>query len=406
MHAVLVFPDISKYVDRIRMFAELSTLTDSFHLLTRPSYDPAAFTGRWGAIEVHHLDRTGRTAFQRAALRLSLDIVRSLGPGNSGIVIHDIIVGRLAIPYSLRPYLKRTHNVKNITSLYADNLGFVFDTLLRPANIPHQMCSSYWFYLRLYAFRLLTECASCWASDIIICNSPSVPERLYRHYGVGDKAVVLPTEIDTSCYSTDESYSRASVGLPDDKPVLLFVGDVRLIKGIYPLLESLRILRAQSLEFLAVFVGDVLPQDRAMIMDTVERYELQHSVSFRGSRPFAELLAHYATADVLLCPSLSEGSPRVVKEALLSGCPVISTDLPTIKQLDPTGQIIIQVPVNDASALARAVQAVLDNASQARLRADQGRRLVIQRHSLQAVASQHFRVYQSFFQSVERSRAS
>src|SRR5690606_7175785 len=55
------------------------------------------------------------------------------------------------------------------------------------------------------------------------------------------------------------------------------------------------------------------------------RDELRAALDLRGAVPRAEIMDHYAWADLFLLPSVCEGSATVVYEALAAGLPVITT---------------------------------------------------------------------------------
>ena len=82
-------------------------------------------------------------------------------------------------------------------------------------------------------------------------------------------------------------------------------------------------------------------------------------VSFLGALPHAEVALWMNVADVLCLTSRSEGMPNVVLEALVSGLPVVATDVGGCGEL-LEGETAAKVcPVGDAAEVARGIGAVL-----------------------------------------------
>lgn len=74
--------------------------------------------------------------------------------------------------------------------------------------------------------------------------------------------------------------------------------------------------------------------------------------------PHEEMYRYYNAADVLLLPSLREGSPNTVKEAMACNVPVVSTDVGDVNQrLGPVANSFV---VEDEKSLTAAIHSVLD----------------------------------------------
>jgi teichuronic acid biosynthesis glycosyltransferase TuaC len=136
---------------------------------------------------------------------------------------------------------------------------------------------------------------------------------------------------------------------------LLFVGRVGRAKGVDLLLEAVAKQRHRDVRVRLVGpeVGDL------DVLSTAARLGLAGRVELLGERPHAELPALYATSSCLVLPSRSEGLPCVLVEALLTGRPVVATDVGGVSELvdDTVGRL---VPAGDAFQLAAALDQVVD----------------------------------------------
>lgn len=156
---------------------------------------------------------------------------------------------------------------------------------------------------------------------------------------------------------------RAALGTPDDAVVVVMIGRLVAEKGYPELFEAMRGNGA-----ILWVVGERLKSDHASgIATAIEAVErdpaLGPRVRFLGYRQdVPDLLA---AADIFTLPSHREGMPRSIIEAMVSGLPVVATDIRGAREEVVTGETGYLVPVRDASALAIAL---------ARLAADPGLR--------------------------------
>jgi glycosyltransferase involved in cell wall biosynthesis len=85
-------------------------------------------------------------------------------------------------------------------------------------------------------------------------------------------------------------------------------------------------------------------------------------VNFRGYLTGESLLSAYREADIFILPSLAEGFPRVIYEAMSQGLPVIATNLPSISSVIENGVSGLLVPPRNPDLLARAIERLVIDA--------------------------------------------
>lgn len=136
----------------------------------------------------------------------------------------------------------------------------------------------------------------------------------------GVNAVHLPLGSDhraLAALAMPRAEARASLGLPGDRIVVLFVGNLLRAKGVRELADAIVALGER---FLGVFVGD--GPERGY-RGTDPRHPA--CLEYRGARPHEEIARYMSAADVLVLPSHSEGLPTVLVEAGSLGLPVIAS---------------------------------------------------------------------------------
>ena len=112
--------------------------------------------------------------------------------------------------------------------------------------------------------------------------------------------------------------------LPDDRPLLLFIGRFIQTKGLLDVIVASGLLRDDGQEFLLLCVGDGPARSEAEAR--VQHLNLQGHVRFFGYIPEEETAGFYVNSDVLLLPTYhSEGFPMVIFNAAAAELPIITT---------------------------------------------------------------------------------
>ncbi|HXK16292.1 MAG TPA: glycosyltransferase, partial [Polyangiaceae bacterium] len=180
---------------------------------------------------------------------------------------------------------------------------------------------------------------------------------------------------------------RAELGIPEQAWVVGSVGRLApekhqslLIDALAPMLEPRRHL---------VLVGD--GPERAPLQARAQATLRPELIHFTGTR--SDVTALLSALDVFALTSDSEGLPLVLLEAMAMGLPIVSTSvggIPDIIEHDRTGFLVEPDNKNELTRrliwLATRPQLALDAASA-------GRRLVVERHSVERMADDYERLY-------------
>lgn len=154
------------------------------------------------------------------------------------------------------------------------------------------------------------------------------------------KVILTGVDIDRfrpAATADEKCQLRQKLGLPVDKPILLFVGGATARKGVDFLLDAWEeLMRKHQMESVLVLVGGdanrpgVSDQDRAEYRSFAECFagrvrELSKTWDLRALDHKANVEEFYRAADVFAFCSHQEGLPNSVLEAMASGLPVVST---------------------------------------------------------------------------------
>jgi glycosyltransferase involved in cell wall biosynthesis len=138
-----------------------------------------------------------------------------------------------------------------------------------------------------------------------------------------------------------------------DATDLLFIGELRALKGIDVLIDAIALVAREWPSVTATIVGD--GPDRAALEAKVKTLKLGDAVRFVGAMPAR---AAFALGQVLVVPSRAESLPYIVLEAAAAGVPMIATSVGGIPEIfGPDASNL--VAAGDAVALARAITAAL-----------------------------------------------
>lgn len=161
-------------------------------------------------------------------------------------------------------------------------------------------------------------------------------------------------------------------------PVLLTVARLTEQKGHRYLIEALPGLLSEWPTLVCLFVGE--GECRESLRALARTRGVEQSCRFAGSRD--EVIDWYAAADVVVLPSLSEGFPFVVLEALAMSRPVVATHVNGVPEIIEEGKTGLLVPPRDSGALEDAIRRVLRDPAWAAKMGKAGRARVAARHTV------------------------
>jgi glycosyltransferase involved in cell wall biosynthesis len=139
-----------------------------------------------------------------------------------------------------------------------------------------------------------------------------------------------------------------------DATDLVFMGELRLLKGVDVLIEAVARLHRQGRKVTATLVGSGASEQA--LKAQVESLGLTGAIRFRAAMPARQALA---LGRVMTVPSRAESLPYVVLETAAAGMPLIATNVGGISEIyGPQADALI--PADDVPALAEAIVRTLD----------------------------------------------
>lgn len=165
---------------------------------------------------------------------------------------------------------------------------------------------------------------------------------------------VIPNGVDVRRFAAGQER------IPDKPVRILFVSRLIRRKGLQFLIDAVPLIRQHtSTPFVIKVIGD--GPDKELFLQQIEARGVRQYFKFIGYVDHDKLPEYYFDADIFVLPSLAEGMPNVVLEAMGSGLPVVATNVPGSEELVRNGENGFLVPARDTDALAQALIPLINN---------------------------------------------
>ena len=271
-HAIVCTPEYPGYVDNC-----------TYEVLRYPSINTEKLVGYRAGVPVD-LDYIGRLYDKK------IDIIHSHCP------IASTVLGRLSRDAIRKPLVMTYHTKFDIDIKRAIDAKIIQDMAINAivSNIE--------------------------SVDDVWCVSRGAGENL-KSLGYKGDYIVMPNGVDFAKGKSkpeDIEAVKEEYGLPNDRPIFLFVGRMLWYKGIRITLDALKVLKSHNQPFKMLFVGDGMEIDE--IKQYCQELDLTDECIFVGAvSDRNKLKAIFSACDLFLFPSTFDTNGIVVREAASSG---------------------------------------------------------------------------------------
>jgi glycosyltransferase involved in cell wall biosynthesis len=202
----------------------------------------------------------------------------------------------------------------------------------------------------------------------VVVVSPAQRDEVASLKVPAERLFYIPNAIDVSALPSAHECEKIlqEVGGYFSSSIIGYVGRLSIEKGVTYLIDALAMLKVKQAEVHLLIVGE--GKQRAKLQAQVESLGLRQAVKFLGERGDARQII--GALDLLVLPSLTEGLPNVVLEAFAYKTPVVATAVGGVPELVKDGETGWLVPPRDPHALAQAILDALSNPEEARRRAE------------------------------------
>jgi glycosyltransferase involved in cell wall biosynthesis len=239
------------------------------------------------------------------------------------------------------------------------------------------------------------------ATDAIVTVSRAVAEQMDLPK-LGCKITTIYNGVGVSTADRSRTETRQTLGISPDRVVGTLAARIDGLKGHDTLLRALVRLKTAAVPVTFLIAGDgaertpieLLAHELGVNADNVR------FLGFRNDIP--DLLA---ASDLFTLPSLTEGLPLSVLEAMSHCLPIVATRVGGIPELVTHGTDGLLVPANDDAALAEAMADLINNPEKRHAFGEAGRRRALADFSFEKMTDAYFDLYEDLISASKPARA-
>jgi glycosyltransferase involved in cell wall biosynthesis len=232
-------------------------------------------------------------------------------------------------------------------------------------------------YLRTIGSRIFKN------ADKIICLTRQSAATVAGFGCPPEKTAVIPNAVDTTLFSP---------GLKRNDNLIVWVGRFVPEKGVEYLIKSARSVAnsIRNIKFLMIGYG---PQ-KGRALNLAQHYGLcQRNIDFVGRLDRAAIASVLRKATLFVFPSLTEGMPVALMEAMSSGVPTVGFDVPGVNDLVVDGENGFLVPPRDSKSFANAIISLVEDGRKRKRMSKSSREVIVRGYSWEKVLKEIDKVY-------------
>ncbi|MGE5238959.1 MAG: glycosyltransferase [Chloroflexota bacterium] len=228
-------------------------------------------------------------------------------------------------------------------------------------------------------------------TDRVVAVSETVREQVIHYDGLAkDKVTVIYNGIETDRFiHASGEQVRKEFGITRGAPVVGYLGRLNETKGTDDLVKAFAKITPMFPDAVLLIVGDGPLRDD--LESAARVLGISDRVIFAGLRLDKENIL--AAMDIFAFPSLTEGHPNALVEAMAAGKPIVATDIPPVREiLDGRGDALL-VPVKNPDEIAMSLEVLLRDREISETLGQTAQRKALSRFGIDNTVSRHLALY-------------
>lgn len=229
----------------------------------------------------------------------------------------------------------------------------------------------------------------------IVCKTDAMKDEIAKFEMVANEKIhVVANGVDTQLYAPNPAGPREKrlaiekeFGVPSDGPLALAVGNLKPIKGHCTLLEAVKAIRqnVSDIRLAVVGTGEAEQELRTFIGEN----NLAKHIFLPGRSE--DVRGWMQAADIFVAPSVSEGMPNALLEAMSMALPLVLSDIPG--HSETAGDVAWYFRPEDSGHLAEVLCAALTDPDTCVSRGNEARRIIQENLSIDTMIARIEQVY-------------
>jgi glycosyltransferase involved in cell wall biosynthesis len=269
-----------------------------------------------------------------------------------------------------------------------------------PPGVPAAQASNATSPRERYRRRDATEIRTMLAADAVVTLAETMRADIVARGVPPERVFVVPNGVDPEAFSPrpPDPVLRAKYGV-GDRYLIGYVSNLdHPREGHETLIEATARLVDAGRDVACLIIGEGKRRDQLQVVAAASG--VADRIVFTGAVPHEQVPDMYALLDAFVVPRRDERAARLVTplkpfEAMAMARPMIVADLPALTEVAPDGERSLAYPAEDATALATAVERLMDDAALAARLGDAGRAWVTRERTWASNGPRWTSIYES-----------
>lgn len=176
-----------------------------------------------------------------------------------------------------------------------------------------------------------------------------------------EKIFAIPNGIDAcSLTNLNRESIRNELSINNNEHILLFVGRLNAVKGVNYLVSAMKTIHDTDRHSRLLIVGNDQGQ-RKILDDLITKLHLEDNICFIEETSHENVFRYMMASDIFVLPSISEGFPLVLLEAMSCGLPIIVSNIGGMSEIIQDNRNGFLVQVGDPEDIAEKALLLLKN---------------------------------------------
>lgn len=310
---------------------------------------------------------------------------------------YSILWKRFKFDFSVIFKLVRLLRIEKVDILHtymftSNSFGRVAGAVARvPKIVVSERCVDIW----KNKFHFLIDRILLHWTDKVICVSNGVRKFYVDKIDISDeKAVTIYNGLAIEHCHTNADITK-KYGLCSGNRIIGTIGRLTLQKGLKYLIHSAAIALRQTPQIKLFIIGD--GPEKKNLVKLVNNLGISERVIFTGFQK--DVMPFLKVMEIFVLPSLFEGLPNVVLEAMAFEKPVVAINIPGVDEVVTDGETGVLVPPRSPESLADAIIELLNNEGKARRMGISGRERVEKYFNIELMVEKYENVYDELVHS-------